>query len=402
MVRALRFPRGLAALLFLLVAVQGGDVHADAPPSIPGAQPPGILATALSTVTPGAFARLSGDLGSGHALFVDDGNCPGNIDVYRIGTSLQLAAVIPTGACNDRAYFGANSLATTQPSSTQPACLIQTDFEHGYILSFVIDLSRNLFRQVGRAPASVPTDVKISADGSTVFVSELTNGLETFGLSSACALTGPLSHAGPPRPLGTYISSAVVDPTHIAVPDTQNSVIDVYTVGGGATLLLQSSTPSAIPGPDSIVGTGGLPSGVITGSATRGAPFVQADRLTGSSGALLPIAGSPASDLSGIGGAAVWLDRTDSLVIQGEQYTNSLAVYSIVQSQGLALLQHVPLAATTLEWPSLFQQLGSVLFVNDMINGDIEACRLSSAGISSCLTVAVLPNPAVSQGMTVL
>ena len=44
------------------------------------------------------------------------------------------------------------------------------------------------------------------------------------------------------------------------------------------------------------------------------------------------------------------------------------------------------------EYPNNFIQLGSTLFVNMIVNGDIEACSLGVTGATNCKSVAVLTN----------
>src|SRR6202043_1742015 len=100
---------------------------------------------------------------------------------------------------------------------------------------------------------------------------------------------------------------------------------------------------------------------------------------------------------NGYNGAAVFFDSKDSFLIQGEQFSGTLASYSVLAGTpgtvgSISFKSETPLAVTS-NFPSTFAHLGSTLFVDGEYNGDIEACHMSPGGASGCATVAVLTNP---------
>lgn len=55
------------------------------------------------------------------------------------------------------------------------------------------------------------------------------------------------------------------------------------------------------------------------------------------------------------------------------------------------------------EQPSDFVQLNTKLFVSMILNGDVEACTLTSTGATGCKTVATLTSTSgVEAGMALL
>jgi hypothetical protein len=189
----------------------------------------------------------------------------------------------------------------------------------------------------------------------------------------------------------------------LLAPDLNTSTIATYTLGTGGAITALNTVTGQISGPDSVA-VQKLPSGafhVYTGQATGSAPQAQGGKLNSSTGAITFLKGSPATDPSGSNGASVTFDKTHHILIQGEQFSDTLANYTVVK--GTLSFKSETTMAVSGESPSDFAQLNSKLFVSMVYNGDVEACTLTSTGATGCKTVATLTSTSgVEAGMALL
>jgi hypothetical protein len=336
----------------------------------------------------------------GHFLYVDDGSCPDLIDVYRTTASgLVHIGAFFSGGCGSSTLFGTQDMAVTPANGAHLVpCLVYTDLFHGLVESFPINANGSLGSRVSHLANFDPIDVHISSDGNLVYVdSRPSSGsiLSSYSLGTACALTALTT-------LSTthfYVSFALASLSDLVTVDSKTGTIDTYALTpiGGISLL--NSVPGQIgvnfsSAPDSVaVQTTGGPD-VFTGQASLSRPEAQGGQENLVTGAISFLTGSPASDTNPFSknGAATLFDNSDALLVQGEQYSNSLAVYSVTAGN-MAFKEETHLNPFGGGEPSAFAQLSNVLFVNTDFFGDVEACNLSSAGASGCVTVAILTNP---------
>jgi hypothetical protein len=344
-----------------------------------------------------------------HYLYVEDGTCPDSIDVYAIShTTLTHVGNFPNSACTNFAYFGAQGIDVTSANSTHGPCLVQGD-QSGFVDSYTLNPNGSIAPLVSSVPDSAtPSDVHISHDGQLVYVSSPGTDLESYALGAGCTLaaraTVSTSHF--------YVSILLDGPKRFVTTDIYAGTIDTYalTASGGMTLL--ASVAGQIDFPDALaLQTASTSSGTVqnlfTGSASGGQPQAQGGQYNTTNGTLAFLSGSPASDPSGSVGAAVFFDNADSLLVQGEQLSSTLGVYSVSAGTpgapgSMSFLEQTPLAVSS-DNPTLFVMSGPNLFVDGLFNGDIESCHPSSSGVSGCTTAAVLTNTGgSSNGMVIL
>ena len=344
-----------------------------------------------------------------HYLYAEDGTCPDSIDVYKIGKSLTHVGNFPNDGCGNQGYFGTSSIAVTGTNSVHGPCLVYIS-QSGYVDSFPINADGSLGSEVSHVPTAgnaAPDDVVISSNGKFAYVSDSSVDLESYGIGAGCALTFLKA-----APTTEYYLSFVLDGTNLIAPDSNSGNIDTWTLGPNGSITFLASAPGQLSFPDSIAlqiqrTKSGKVTNVFTGQATLGVPQAQGGQYNKKTGAFAFLTGSPATDPNGADGAAVFFDSKDSVLIQAEQFTGTLASYSVSAGTpgvvgSISFTSETPLAVKT-NAPADFAHLGSTLFVDARYNGDIEACHLSPGGASGCASVAVMTNTTgTSVGLAVL
>ena len=347
-------------------------------------------------------------------LYVDDGSSFDLIDVFQVSTtSIRFVGNFhPVGSSFSSGFFGTQDIAVTPANGihTTP-CLVYIDNSNGFVDSFTINATTGLpVALVSRLSNFNPIDVHISQDGKLVYVNSLisanTSPLASYSLGAGCALTALVT-----LPTGRfYVSFALASLTDLVTVDSNSNThtIDTYalTPSGGISLL-KSVTGQISFQPDSVAvqTTGGSSEDVFTGQATFNPPQAQGGNENLSTGAISFLSGSPQRDPDPFNsdGAAVFVDNPDSLLVQGEQGSATLVVYSFTAST-MALKQNDIFLDFQFAEPTSFAQLGNVLFVNGGVGGDVEACPISSSGIPrfGCRTVAVLSDSSGFAGGSVI
>ena len=348
-------------------------------------------------------ASVSGDPSF---LYVDDGSSFDLIDVFQVSTiPISFVGAFPTGGSFSSGFFGTQDIAVTPANSTHGPCLVYIDNSNGFVSSFPINANGTLGGRVSHLFNFNPIDVHISLDGTLVYVNSLsfsnTSRLTPYSLGAGCALTALPS-------LSTthfYVSFVLPALTRLVTVDSNTGHIDTYalTPSGGISLL--NSVPGQIFQPDSVAVPTGV-SDVFTGQATNNSPRAQGGLENPTTGAINFLSGSPVRDPDPFNsdGAAVFVDNSDSLLVQGEQGSASLVLYSFTASS-MALKQNNVFLDFRFAEPTTFAQRGNVLFVNGGVGGDLEACLISSSGIAfppGCQTVAVLSNTTGFAGGSVI
>ncbi|HLJ36139.1 MAG TPA: hypothetical protein VKU38_20945 [Ktedonobacteraceae bacterium] len=326
-----------------------------------------------------------------HYLYVDDGSSPDSIDVYKTGATLTHVGNFPTGGAVNTAYFGATNIAV------MTGCLVYGD-GNGFVDSYPINSNGSLGTQVSHiAISGAPSDIHIKK--GTVYVNVPGGEIASYSINSGCTLASEHSVA-----TSSYfiVNFGIADHVLLA-PDLNTSTIATYTLGTGGTITALNAVTGQIAGPDSVAvqksanGT----YHVYTGQATVNAPQAQGGKLNTSTGAITFLKGSPATDPSGGDGGSVTFDNTHHILIQGEQFSGTLANYTVVK--GTLSFKSETTMAVSGEQPSDFVQLNAKLFVSMILNGDVEACTLTSTGASGCKTVARLTSTSgVEAGMALL
>ena len=346
--------------------------------------------------------------GSTRYLYVDDGTSPDSIDVYAISTTLTHVGNFPNNASRTIAYYGATTIDVTPANSTHGACLLLVD-NNGFVDSFTIVSGGGLGSMVSQiSDGGSPTDVHISKTGNLAYVINPSFDLESYSIGSGCTLTA-LHTVSTPSQL--YLTLAIVGGNRMVLPDLNSGNIDKYVLGSDGSITFLKSQAGQIAAPDSIteqnvVTNLGVVTNIFTGQATFNPPQAQAFQYS-KNGTLVSLIGSPSSDPTGSNGAAVTFDDKDSLLIQGEQASDTLGVYTVTAGVPgtpgtISFKEQTPMAVGG-ESPLYFAQLHSTLFVDMTFNGDVEACTMSAAGVSGCATVATLTNTSgVSSGIVIL
>lgn len=342
--------------------------------------------------------------GSGsHYLYVDDGTCPDSIDAYKTGSTLTHVGNYPNDGCTTIAYYGASSLATVSANKNHGTCLLYAD-SSGFVDSFVINADGSLGAESSHLPTAsggFPSNIVTDTHGNTAYETNPGYDLESYSIGSGCVLTFLQSTTASSQ----FYTSTVVINKDLVTTDLFGNTIDTYILGSGGSMTLKNSVASQIVGPDSLAvqvlnPTNNPTYRVFTGQATATAPQVQGGRFT-RGGKITFLPGSPLTDPNGLNGAGVTFDNALNVLIQGEQYTGTLANYSAGRN-GFAFLSETTMAVAG-ESPSTFVQLNKTLFVDMIYNGDLEACTLTRAGATGCASVAVLTsNFGVSAGIALL
>ncbi|MDQ2905369.1 MAG: hypothetical protein ABI456_04155 [Ktedonobacteraceae bacterium] len=397
-------------LLFIMTALPAGatarqDQH-------PQSRPSSLMAFPHQTIKHIAVSRQQGqiDLKGTNFLYVEDGTCTDAIDVYKIGNPLTFVGNFPNDGCRSFAYYGTQSIAIAEPNHTHGPCLVYGD-QNGFVDSFPIDPSTGaLGSEASHISSAAPADVHIAENGRIAYVSSPGIDLESYSLGAGCVLTSLVTV--PTSEL--YISFALASSTRLVTTDQNTGTIDTWKLSTNGGMSIVRSVASQIAQPDaiaiqSIYTRSGLVTNVFTGQATFNPPQAQGGQYTMSSGALKFLHGSPAVDPNPAAsdGAAITFDSTHNLLIQGEQVSGMLGVYSVTTGKpgkpgSMAFMKETPLAVGG-ESPTAFVQRGSTLFVDGLYNGDIEACSLKTSGVTACTTVAVLTYATgSSQGIAIL
>jgi len=343
-------------------------------------------------------------------LYVDDGSFFDLIDVFQVSTtSIRFVGNFhPAFSSFSSGFFGTQDIAVTPANGihTTP-CLVYIDNSNGLVDSFRINATTGLpVAMVSQKSNFNPIDVHISSDGTLVYVNSLTSSntsrLAPYSLGAGCALTAlmpvPTTHF--------YVSFALASLTRLVTVDSNTGHIDTYALTSSGGISLLNSVPGQISfQPDSVAVQTMGGSDVFTGQATFNSPKAQGGNETLSSGAITPLSGSPQTDPDPFNsdGAAVFVDNSDKLLVQGEQGSASLVLYSFTTST-MALKQNDVFLDFQFAEPTTFAQLGNVLFVNGGVGGDVEACLISSSGIGfpGCQTVAVLSDTSGFAGGSVI
>ena len=348
-----------------------------------------------------AVLNMSG--GGTHYLYVDDGTCPDSIDVYQTGTTLTHVGNYPNDGCTSIAYYGASSLAVAKGNSSHGNCLTYAD-SSGFVDSFVINSDGSLGAEVSHLAThsgGFPSNIGVALNG-TVYETNPGYDLESYSLGSGCALTYLQSTTASSQ---LYISVTLIGNT-LAAADSNSGNIDSYHLGAGGAMTEINSVAGQIAFPDTVAYEdipyhGQTLYRLFTGQATANPPQVQGSRYQKVPGKVTFLGGSPATDPSGSNGAAVTVDETTKVLIQGEQYTSTLANYN-VKGPSMSFMTETPMAVFGAA-PSIFVQLSTTLFVDTVFNGDLEACTLGSGGASGCMSVAVLTSTGgVSAGLAIM
>ena len=388
----------IGPILLLLCLLIAGTAGA-AKPSHPGFNRSLLYAKPRTTTVHIKTTALNSG-SSAHYLYVDDGTCPDSIDVYKTGTTLTHVGNFPNDACTSIAYFGATSLAVAKGNSTHGPCLLLAD-SSGFIDSFVINSDGSLGAEVTHMAThsgASPSNVTVALNG-TAYENNPGSDVESYSVGAGCALTYLASLSASSQ---FFISLTAIGGTLVAA-DLSGGSIYSYSMGSGGSLTLISSVAGQIGAPDStayedIPFHGQTLYRLFTGQATASAPQVQGARYMKGTGKITFLAGSPATDPSGSNGAAVTVDETNKVLIQGEQYSGTLANYN-VKGPTMSFTAETTMAVGG-ESPSMLVQMGSTLFVGMVYNGDVEACTLTATGASGCVSVAVLTSTSgVSPGM---
>lgn len=336
-----------------------------------------------------------------HYLYVDDGTTPDSIDVYAVTRTLTHVGNFPNNASASTAGIpGTTTLAVAKMNSAHGACVLLLD-GGGFVDSFSVMSGGGLSAEVSHvSDGASATDVAIAEDGNTAYVSNFfQHDLESYSIGSGCGLKLLHTLATPTQ---DYNQFALVSPTRLVAPDSNSTTIDTYALGSDGTITFLKSVAGQFSGPNSIaiqkVQTGsGSVTNVFTGSGNTS--ISQGSQYYRNTGDITFLKGSPSTDPKGSGGVgeAVIFDSRDSFLIEGELFTDALAVYivkpGVPGTPGrISFKEHIPLPNPNSEDPIDYAQLGSTLFVNMGFNGDLVACTMSSSGVSGCATVATLTN----------
>lgn len=400
--RILRFTF-IGPVLLLLFMISAGTAGAASASHPLHSVSHNYYAVPRQTVTHFKTTTLKWSGGGNHFLFVDDGTCTDSIDVYSIGTTLTHVGNYPNDGCTSIAYYGASSLAVAKANSSHGNCLLYAD-SSGFIDSFVINSDGSLSSEVSHlatASGGFPSNISVALNG-TAYETNPGFDLESYSVGSGCALTFLQSTLANSQ---FYITITLIGNT-LASPDINSNNIDSYHLGAGGAITEINSVPGQIVAPDSIAYEdipyhGQTLYRLFTGQATASAPQVQGSRYQKVPGKVTFLGGSPATDPSGANGASVIVDESTKVLIQGEQYTSTLANYN-VKGPSMSFMTETPLAVFG-GAPSVMAQVSTTLFVDTVFNGDVEACALGSGGASGCASVATLTSTGgVSAGLVVM
>lgn len=350
----------------------------------------------LYTPKPLTVAQLHISNSGTHYLYVDDGTCPDSIDAFKVSSTLTYIGNYPTGGCLQFGdVYGASAIVVAKPNSAHGPCLIYgaaLSNDKGFIASFPIDSDGSLGTEISRIYTKSgyqPGNVVATQDGK--FAYEATPGadIESYSIGTGCSLTYDQSMS---LVYGYYVGMALIG-NDLVSPNSNSNNISTYTLGPDGSMSLLSSQNGQFASPWGITfqtyqKLHKMHYRVFTGQDYRGAPHVQGGNFAPKTGAITFLQGSPATDPKGQEGSAVFFDNAHGFLIQGEQNSGTLANYR-VNASGMAFVSEVPLAIPN-EYPAFFVKLGTTLFVDPQLNGDLEACTLTAQGANACKTVARL------------
>jgi hypothetical protein len=367
----------------------------------------------------GASSAFSADSSTGsvaaastsHYLYAEDGTCPDGVDVFSLsGTNPSLVQHVQVGCATVSPLSGAHQLAVTKSTGAHGPCLIIADAGNRVINSFAIDSRTGLLAgPLSAVPGgSSPTDIRISPDANTAFAMSA-GTLFVIRIGSACGLTEAKTNGIASRGLIALETSNTLA--------TTTDTIDTYSIGADGSLTQVGSVPDqlqvvqyhrTLAGVDvmSVSTTAGTVRNLYTGSmASGGSNPTMAQGFQATPKSLTPLFGSPAVD-SGFsyalnGGPIVMADQDHMLLIQanpdnGLGAGNVVGWYTVTAGTPgfpgrIALGGNTPLAAGAGgNVPVLMARLGAALYVGEQSNGEIDACQVSTAGVSNCRQVATL------------
>lgn len=327
------------------------------------------------------LGRLARPMASGTYIYAEDGTCPDGIDVYSVtGTGVSHVENVSVG-CSDGQYFGEHQLAV----ATTPAdCLLLND-ENGDVYSFAIDSSTGLIPATPTSTAvtgGTPGDLLVS--GSTVYTADTgDHRIDVLTLGSGCSLTVDSVNS-----TGTeYDTDIALAGAHTIVSDDYTSGDYVaYTLQSNGTLVETAKTPGQLAAP---AGTAAQQIGsktlVFTGEEATNPPSTQGATFDGAT--FTPLVGSPATstDPTSSGGYFVSLSSPNHLLLQGDVLSSQVGWFTVTGG-GLSYVGDTPLAQTG-EQPANFTVAGNDLLVPEILSGDVEACGLSTHGVSHCRVI---------------
>ncbi len=345
-----------------------------------------------------------------HYLYVDNGTCPDSIDVYQTGgPTLVHVGNYPNDGCTGNIYFGATTLAVAPTNSNHGNCLIFADTA-GFVDSFHIKSDGSLGAEISHLQdyAQQPLSAVAIADNGIAYVSAPQHDLESYSIGAGCSLT--FLHA-------TDTNSAGDIPFYASITPIGNDLVGAESSGGvGSIDTFRTDSSGDIIPLNVVQGQTTAASSVVyeaiqahkltqyrvfVGFANPGAPSIEGGQYNIATGGITFMNGSPAFDPRGNNGGSLFMDKDMRIVIQGEQYSGTIGNYS-VRGPTMSFIRETQMAVSG-EYPNNFAQLGSTLFVNMIINGDIEACSLGISGPTNCKSVAVLTNTTgFSAGMALL
>lgn len=315
-----------------------------------------------------------------HYLYVDDGTNPDSIDVYQTGATMNHVGNYPTGGIVSTTYIGSSNIAVTT------GCLIYGD-GNGFVDSYPLNSNGSLGTQVSHiAISGAPSDIHIKK--GTVYVNVPTVEIASYSLGSGCTLASESSVATS----SYFITNFGIAGDELLAPDQDTNTIATYMLGSGGTITALNAETGQIFSPNGVAvqQLSNDSFQVYTGQVAYGPPQAQGGELNTAIGAITFLKGSPASDPGGIGGAGVTFDTTHHILIQGEQFSRTLANYTVVNGT-IRFLNETPMAGN-FEEPLNFAQLNATLFVITGYNGVVEACTLTPTGATGCKIFATITN----------
>ncbi|MEO8973939.1 MAG: hypothetical protein ABI406_20315 [Ktedonobacteraceae bacterium] len=345
-----------------------------------------------------------------HYLYVDDGICPDSIDVYKTGGStLVHVGNYPNDGCTGAIYFGATTLAVAPTNSNHGNCLIFADTA-GFVDSFPINSDGSLGAEMSHLQdyAQQPLSAVSIADNGIAYVSAPQHDLESYSIGAGCTLTflhatntnsaGDIPFYASITPIGNDLvgaeSSGGVGSIDTFRTDSSGDIIPLNVVKGQTTAAA-SVVYEAIPANKV------LQYRVFVGFANPGAPSIEGGQYNIATGGITFMNGSPSFDPRGNNGGSLFMDKDMRVVIQSQENSHTLGNYT-VRGPTMSFIRETQMAVSG-EYPNNFIQLSSTLFVNMIVNGDIEACSLGISGATNCQSVAVLTNTTgFSPGMALM
>jgi hypothetical protein len=345
--------------------------------------------------------------GAVHFLYVDDGSCYDSIDVYRItSTGLVHVGNYPTGGCQNGLGYGTQTIAASPATKSHGPCLAYIENGGGFVDSFPINADGSLGAQVSHLADRLASDLHLSPTDQIVYVDSNPLTATTFtsySLGAGCVLTELVSLPT----TSNYFTFTLINAKRLVASDVCTGsapcTIDTYALTSTGGISLLNSVPGQLNFTD-VMAALTTHSGTDVFTDQLGASHAQGGQENLKTGAITFLSGSPAIDPSGNDGQALLGDADHLLLVQGEQFSGSLGVYKITPGQpgSMAFLQHVPLAVAS-DDPFDFARLDTTLFVNGGYNSDVEACLISSEGVSGCATVAIPTDRYVTpMGLSVL